>query len=58
MTVIDSKNLTETNVLPTVLICNCKSADADNKCLYQNIQSSVNPYVQLVACQCNEYYSG
>lgn len=40
------------------LICNCKSLDSDNTCLYNSLLSVINPYTAIVACSCNEYYKG
>ncbi len=52
-------SLNETTVqnLNTVQICNCTSVDTSATCLNTS-QSSYNPNVDLLACQCSNSYTG
>lgn len=41
-----------------VQICNCKSVDADNQCVYDTVQYAMNANVNIVRCSCSPYYIG
>ena len=55
---IDSKNLTTSTTISNIKICDCKSLDASNNCLYDQVLSVINPSISVVSCQCLQYYKG
>ncbi len=58
ITALDTQNLSSSNVLTGILICDCQSLDSANQCLYESVQSIINPSISQVACSCLQYYTG
>jgi hypothetical protein len=58
ITALDTQNLSSSAVLTGMLICDCQSLDSANQCLYESVQSIINPSITQVACSCLQYYTG
>jgi len=58
ITALDTQNLSSSAVLTGMLICDCQSLDSANQCLYESVQSIINPSISQVACSCLQYYTG
>ena len=41
-----------------ILICDCKSLDTNNQCLFGSVLSYINPMLTFVSCDCLQYYKG
>ena len=58
ITALDTQSLSSSAVLTGMLICDCQSLDSANQCLYESVQSIINPSISQVACSCLQYYTG
>jgi hypothetical protein len=58
ITALDTQSLSSSAVLTGMLICDCQSLDSANQCLYESVQSIINPSISQVTCSCLQYYTG
>ena len=54
----DDTGLITEYTVQNLLVCDCKSLDQANTCLYDSILTVKNPSVSVVACNCEKYYTG
>ena len=52
------QDLTASATLSGILVCDCKSLDLDNTCLFNSILSAISPELSIVKCECLQYYKG
>ena len=58
ITVNDSQSLTASASLTGILICDCQRLDSGNTCIFESIQTIINPSISKVSCSCLHYYFG
>ena len=53
-----TQDLTTSATFSGILVCDCKSLDLDNTCLFDTILSEISPGLSIVKCDCLQYYKG
>ena len=52
------QDLTASATLNGILVCDCKSLDLGNACLFNSLLTVISPELSIVRCECLQYYKG